>query len=53
MQYLNLFLSDDSKQDDATTTAHSKILVSFLKKEKIMIIYLSTIWENTDDCAEQ
>ena len=29
------FLSDDKEQDDATTTAHSKRLVSFLKEKKI------------------
>ena len=27
------FLSDDSKQDSATTTAHSKSLISFLKEK--------------------
>ena len=27
------FLSDDSKQDAATTTAHSKLLISLDKKE--------------------
>ena len=30
----NYFLSGDSKQDDATTTAHSKRLISLLKGEK-------------------
>ena len=28
------FLSDDSKHDAATTTAHSKQLITFLKKKK-------------------
>ena len=47
------FLSDDSKQDAATTTAHSKRLISLLKNEKVLKTSLSTIWENTDGCAEQ
>ena len=47
------FLSDDSKQDAATTTAHSKRLISLLKNEKVLKTSLSIIWENTDGCAEQ
>ena len=47
------FLSDDSKQDAATTTAHSKRLTSLLKKKQVLTTSLSTIWENTDGCAEQ
>ena len=47
------FLSDDNKQYAATTTAHSKRLVSLIKEKKIMTSSLSTIWGNTDDCAEQ
>ena len=47
------FLSDDSKQDNATTTAHRKRLISLLKEKKALTTYLSTIWENTDGCAEQ
>ena len=47
------FLSDDSKQDSATTTAHSKRLISFLKKKQVLTTSLITIWENTDDCSEQ
>ena len=46
------FLSYDSKQDAATTTAHSKQLISLLKK-KVLTTSLSKIWENTDVCAEQ
>ena len=53
MQYFTLFLSDDSKQDDATTTAHSKRFIPLLKNEKMLTTSLSTIWENTDGCAEQ
>ena len=30
------FLSDDSKQDAATTTAYSKRLISLLKNEKVL-----------------
>ena len=45
------FLSDDRKQYAVTTTAHSKRLVSLLKEKKLTTS-LSTIWENTDSCAE-
>ena len=37
------FLSDDKKQDAATTTAHSKILISLLKEKKLMTTLLSKI----------
>ena len=47
------FLSDDSKQDAAITTAHSKRLISLLDRKKVFTTSLSTIWENTDGCAEQ
>ena len=43
------FFPDDSKQDAATTTAHSNRLIEFKK----MMLVLSTIWENNDGCAEQ
>ena len=46
------FLSDDSKQDAATTTAHSKRLISLLKNKQVLTTSLSTIWENTDGCAD-
>ena len=52
MHYFN-FLSDDSKQDASTTTAHSKLLISLLKNKQVLTTSLSTIWENTDGCAEQ
>ena len=47
------FLSDDSKQDAATTTAHSKRLISLLKNIKVLTTSLSKMWENIDGCAEQ
>ena len=47
------FLSENSKQDASTTTAHSKHLISFLKGKKVLTTSLSLIWENTDGCAEQ
>ena len=43
----------DSKQDAGTTTAHSKLLISLLKNEKVLTTSLITIWENTDGCVEQ
>ena len=47
------FLSDDSKQDSATTTAHSKHLIRLLKERKVLASSLITIWQNTDGCAEK
>ena len=47
------FLSYDIKQDAAITTAHSNRLISFLKEKTVLTTSLSTIWENTDGCAEQ
>ena len=37
------FLSDDSKQDAATTTAHSKLLISLLKNKQVLTTSLNTI----------
>ena len=36
------FLSDDRKQDAATTTAHIKLLISFLKNKQVLTTSLST-----------
>ena len=38
------FLSDDSKQDSATTTAHRKHIIKLLKQRNIMPNTLSSIW---------
>ena len=46
----HFFLSDDSKQDAATTTSHRKLYVQFLK---LLMSSLSTVWENTDGFAEE
>ena len=46
------FLSYDRKQDDATTIAHSKHIIELLKQRNILSSELSTLWENTDGCAE-
>ena len=37
------FLSDDSKQDAATTTSHRKQLISLLKNKQVLTTSLSTI----------
>ena len=37
------FLSDDSKQDAATTNAHRKRLISLLKNKQVLTTSLSTI----------
>ena len=50
---IHSFLSDDSKQDAATTTARRKRLISLLKNKQVLTTSLSTIWGNTDGCAEQ
>ena len=48
-----IFLSDDSKQDDATTNAHSKRLITFLKDKKVLTTSFIIILKNTYGCAEQ
>ena len=50
---VSLSLSDDSKQDDYTTTSHSKHLIELLKGRKVLTSLLITIWEYTDGCAEK
>ena len=47
------FLPEDIKHDAATTTAHSKRLISLFNNKQVLTTSLSTIWENTDGCAEQ
>ena len=47
------FLSDDSKQDADTNTAHINLLISLLKNKQVLTTSLSTIWENTDGYSEQ
>ena len=47
-----LFLSDDSKQDSATTTTHSKRLIELFKKN-VLTSTLRTIWGENDGCADQ
>ena len=47
------FLSNDSKQNAATNTAHSKLLISLLKNKQVLTTSLIKIWENTDGFAEQ
>ena len=47
------FLSENSKQDSATTTAYRKCFISLLKYKKVLTTSLSTIWENTDGFSKQ
>ena len=47
------FLSDDSKHDADTTTAHIKRLISLIKYKTKLTTALSTIWENTYGCTKQ
>ena len=44
---------DDRKQYTDTTTANIKRLIEMLKEQKVLTSTLSTIWENTDGCAEK
>ena len=41
---LHSFVSDNSKQDADTTTAHSKHLISLFKYKTLLTTSLSTIW---------
>ena len=43
-------ITDDSKEDAATTYEHIKHLVELLKT---YFSYFCITWENTNDCAEQ
>ena len=52
-EVFNSLLSNYGKQDYATTTAHSKRLISFLKDKQVLTTSLSTMWEKTDVFAEQ
>ena len=47
------FLSEDSKQDAASNTAHIKSFISLLKEKQTMTTLLIKIWENNDGCAEK
>ena len=46
-------LSDDSKNDASTITAHSKQLISLLKDKIVLTASLIKIWEKPDGCSEQ
>ena len=46
------FLSDDIKQNAATTTVHSKITIELLKKQNIISDKLSTICVKAYGCSE-
>ena len=47
------FLSDDSKQDSATSAEHSKHIIELLKNRTVLFSDMSIILENTDSYAEQ
>ena len=52
MLCFTLFLSNDSKQDTATTDSHIKFIIELLKEKNIISAKLITIWGNTYGCAE-
>ena len=47
------FLSDYSKHDATTITAHRKRFISLLKEKTLLTTFFSTVWVKTDGCAEQ
>ena len=49
----NCFFNDDSKQDAETTASHSKNMLKLLQQRNILNKTSSTIWYNTDGCAEK
>ena len=44
-------MSDNCKQDSATTAAHIKQIIDQLKEKKRLDAGVSTIWDNADGCA--
>ena len=47
------FLSDDRKQDSATTAKHIKRIIELFQKVKVLFSNISNIWENTDGCVKK
>ena len=47
------FLSDNSKQDAATTAEHSKRIIENFQSRTVLSDDISTILENTDGCVEK
>ena len=47
------FLSNYIKQDAATTAAHGKLIIAFLKECELIWENVSTIWGNIYGCADQ
>ena len=46
-------LSDDSRQDAATTNAHIIQLIEILLQRKVLKKFFTWLWETTDGCAKQ
>ena len=49
----NYFLSYTIEQDATTTSKHRKRIIELFKNIIVLFDGISTIWENTDDCADQ
>ena len=47
------YISDDSKQDAATTYMHSSNMLDELLEQNIIKKHSTTLWEETDGCAKQ
>ena len=47
------FFYDESKQDDATTSKHVKLIIELLQNRTVLFAATSNIWENTDGCVKQ
>ena len=48
-----ILLSDECKQDTATTAEHSKRVIGMLQNITVLFADMSNIWKNTDGCADQ
>ena len=46
-------LSDESRQDAATTNAHMMQLIEILLDHEVFKRFISWLWETTDGCAKQ
>ena len=46
-------MSDDTRQDAATTSEHSKLIIELFQNRTLLFSDMINIWENTDGCEEQ
>ena len=46
-------LSDKSDQYDSTTATHLCIILHIILTKKMISLFLTTLWDHTDGCANQ